>query len=271
MIPDNSISIAAARTSRIINGGVGQIAVGGIRALHAAINEGRVDIPTGAAIARLPAADQRDVLAVADGDMAKVRALLRERFPEVSEHLAEAPAAVEISQLFDPIIVPRNPIVHEGGLALYGGLYALRAELEDAVRVFSTHRMDSPDGVDLRMDIDPSIASLMLSLRHPDIRDASRRHVRALARALSCGRFGHRVGSIAFDSQGYLIDGQHRLEAVRESGACMLGHLIQVHYRTEHALVIDPSKPRRRRTARRAASGDGGDSTEQLRVEGARS
>ena len=150
MIPDNSISIAAARTSRIINGGVGQIAVGGIRALHAAINEGRVDIPTGAAIARLPAADQRDILAVAEGDMAKVRALLRERFPEVSEHLAEAPAAVEISQLFDPIIVPRNPIVHEGGLALYGGLYALRAELEDAFAAFERNLLQEAERRDGR-------------------------------------------------------------------------------------------------------------------------
>lgn len=67
------------------------------------------------------------------------------------------------------------------------------------------------------MQIDPVMAASMLANNDKN-RKLSQRHVNKLASELSGGKWVLNGQTIAFDSKGRLLDGQHRLHAIIQSG-----------------------------------------------------
>lgn len=69
-----------------------------------------------------------------------------------------------------------------------------------------------------REKITPRVASDYLARLHPKQRVIKKAHVATLVAAMSSGTFNAVTAPIVFDEKGHLIDGQHRLLAIRESG-----------------------------------------------------
>lgn len=68
-------------------------------------------------------------------------------------------------------------------------------------------------------NITPQIAAEYLSHNAPNNRRIKRAHVEMLARDMAAGEFKTTHQGIAFDTDGTLIDGQHRLQAIMMAGA----------------------------------------------------
>lgn len=66
--------------------------------------------------------------------------------------------------------------------------------------------------------ITPQVAAFYLSHNSPNNRRIKRAHVEMLARDMAAGEFKTTHQGIAFDTDGTLIDGQHRLHAIMMSG-----------------------------------------------------
>ena len=67
-------------------------------------------------------------------------------------------------------------------------------------------------------DIDPAIAAKILSLNFENNRPASKRQIKKLASDMKEGRWSLVRDAITISQKGFLVNGQHRLEAVIESG-----------------------------------------------------
>lgn len=67
--------------------------------------------------------------------------------------------------------------------------------------------------------VTPTIAEEWLKKNNPKNRSIGSRHVARLVADMEAGRWYLTHQGIAFDVDGQLVDGQHRLEAVRQSGA----------------------------------------------------
>ena len=65
--------------------------------------------------------------------------------------------------------------------------------------------------------IDPMMAEEMLAYNHPDNRRYREDWVRQIAIDMSNGNFTTNVDAIAFDENGFLVNGQHRLRAIVKS------------------------------------------------------
>lgn len=95
----------------------------------------------------------------------------------------------------------------------------------------------------LTQEITPEMAKKML-LKNFCNRGISIRHRDRMVRAMRSGEFRHTHQGIAFDTIGNLVDGQHRLAAIVESG---ITQTMQVTYNvpTENRSMIDgQSRPR---------------------------
>lgn len=66
--------------------------------------------------------------------------------------------------------------------------------------------------------IDPALAEAYFQQRHPDQRKVRKHRVSLYVRDLQAGHWTPSNESIAFDEEGYLVDGQHRLKAIATSG-----------------------------------------------------
>lgn len=69
--------------------------------------------------------------------------------------------------------------------------------------------------------VTPKLASDWLTKNNPNNRSISRAHVARLAADMKTGRWNLTHQGIAFDTDGVLVDGQHRLTAVVESEAAV--------------------------------------------------
>ena len=76
-----------------------------------------------------------------------------------------------------------------------------------------------------RMTVDPAQAMLWLENTNTNNRNVSEKHVARLARDMADGKWMLTHAGIAFSSNGTLLDGQHRLWAVVESGASVEMHV----------------------------------------------
>ena len=91
--------------------------------------------------------------------------------------------------------------------------------------------------------ITPEMAKAYL-LRNKSNRKVSRQHVARLARCMKAGKFRLTHQGIAFDEDGNMIDGQHRLLAIIESG-CSIQMSVARGVKPEDKLLIDiQSRPR---------------------------
>ena len=94
---------------------------------------------------------------------------------------------------------------------------------------------DSPCGEVVM--VTPTIASKMLTYRHPNQRKLSEREVRIKAGLMREGRFVSSDGdAIKFDRKGFLVDGQHRLSALISAGVSLPFH---VHYGASDRAIFD--------------------------------
>ena len=66
--------------------------------------------------------------------------------------------------------------------------------------------------------ITPAMAADWLKRNHANYRSQIRRNIARLVSDMKCGRFGFTNASIAFDVHDNIVDGQHRLEAIVDSG-----------------------------------------------------
>lgn len=89
--------------------------------------------------------------------------------------------------------------------------------------------------------ITPTVAAEMLTKNHGN-RHLNNRRVTMLANDMRAGRWTESPQPIAFDAEGNLIDGQHRLEAVQRSGVPVL---LSVAYDVPRESVIDRTLERR--------------------------
>jgi hypothetical protein len=77
-------------------------------------------------------------------------------------------------------------------------------------------RQDSPSPASVA--VTPETASEWLSRSRPGQRAIRKNHVNEMARDMIAGRWAQTHVGIAFDVNGYLVDGHHRLHAIVESG-----------------------------------------------------
>jgi hypothetical protein len=75
--------------------------------------------------------------------------------------------------------------------------------------------------IDVIRELTPTFAAELLSRRHANQRDLRRSQVRAYAQAMKDGRWRWIGDAIKFDTDLYVIDGQHRLAAIVESGVTL--------------------------------------------------
>lgn len=68
------------------------------------------------------------------------------------------------------------------------------------------------------VEVTPEIAEMLLAMRPPYQRPVRPSRVKAFAALMRDGRFLTTHQGIAFDREGHLIDGQHRLQAVVDTG-----------------------------------------------------
>lgn len=74
--------------------------------------------------------------------------------------------------------------------------------------------------------ITPAIATQMLAQNHRN-RPANNAHVEKLAKEMREGRWKLNGSTICFDSQGGLVDGQHRLMAIVKSGHAIRSYVVR--------------------------------------------
>jgi len=110
-----------------------------------------------------------------------------------------------------------------------------------SVMVATLERKDTIAGLEL-MEVTPAIAANWLSKAHPNRRINPFR-VRLIVLALSSGEWQVNGESIKFDEDGLMIDGQHRLQAVIESGATMATYIMRGLPRGSFD-TLDIGKPR---------------------------
>jgi hypothetical protein len=95
-----------------------------------------------------------------------------------------------------------------------------------------------------RMNVTPDMALNWLEAVNTKNRTLSDAHVARLARDMKEGRWRLTHEGIAFDPQGRLLDGQHRLWAVVEAGIPIEMH-VWLNVPPEALMAIDSGKPRR--------------------------
>lgn len=94
-----------------------------------------------------------------------------------------------------------------------------------------------------KVKVTPELAKRWLGTNQ-DNRNLSEAHVKKLARDMSNDDFPNIGETIKFDTEGHLIDGQHRLEAVKLSGKTIEFIIIEGVER-EHRYRMDKGRPRK--------------------------
>lgn len=94
-----------------------------------------------------------------------------------------------------------------------------------------------------KVQVTPELAKKWLKT-NIDNRKLSEAHVRKLARDMSNDDFPNLGETIKFDAEGHLIDGQHRLEAVKLSGKTVEFFVVEGLLR-EHRYRMDKVRPRK--------------------------
>ena len=98
------------------------------------------------------------------------------------------------------------------------------------------------------MDVTPKLAAEWLESRNDRNRSISPEHVAMLARAMASKTFRLTHQGIAFNQEGKLIDGQHRLSAVVKSG-CTVKMMVTFGADSKDMIVCDRSRNRTTRDA----------------------
>lgn len=91
--------------------------------------------------------------------------------------------------------------------------------------------------------VTPEMAEKWLTRNHPSNRPIQWRVVEAYANDMRSGNWRLTHQSIAFDAQGYLIDGQHRLKAIAQSACVVTLLVVENQIGTFHD-PIDRVRPR---------------------------
>jgi hypothetical protein len=94
-----------------------------------------------------------------------------------------------------------------------------------------------------KVQVTPELARKWLKT-NIDNRKLSEAHVRKLARDMSNDDFPNLAETIKFDTEGHLIDGQHRLEAVKLSGKTV-EFFVAENIPREHRYRMDKVRPRK--------------------------
>jgi hypothetical protein len=81
-----------------------------------------------------------------------------------------------------------------------------------------TREPEEPRVVTETVLVTPELAAQMLERRYPNQRLLSAKRVASHARAMLAGRWRLTHQGVAFNGEGFLVDGQHRLSAVVQSG-----------------------------------------------------
>lgn len=99
--------------------------------------------------------------------------------------------------------------------------------------------------------IDPKLAAAMLSLRAMSQRHQSQSRTERYARDMSEKRWRQTGDPIRFDRDMNLLDGQHRLAAMVDSGETLRGQVVQILFDDQAMLVLDQGAKRTLSDARR--------------------
>lgn len=94
-----------------------------------------------------------------------------------------------------------------------------------------------------RTNVTPDLAKKLLSVNYEGQRNISKAHVKKLASDMANGRWVENGSTIVISKSGKLIDGQHRLQAVIDSG-CTVPMCICSGVEDEAYVVIDSGKKR---------------------------
>lgn len=78
--------------------------------------------------------------------------------------------------------------------------------------------MDAAKVSSERVLVTPHLAKQFLEMNHPLNRNRRATHIQFLANEIMDGRFVETGSPVVFDSEGFLVDGQHRLEAIVLAG-----------------------------------------------------
>ncbi len=111
------------------------------------------------------------------------------------------------------------------------------------------------------VNVTPELARIWLSANHPDNRRMDKTSAYQLAGDMKRGEWLPTQQGIAFDEQGLLLDGQHRLMAITLSG-CTIPLLVWQGAKREWFPVLDTGRPR---TGAEVLSMEGYTSTKVLR------
>lgn len=104
--------------------------------------------------------------------------------------------------------------------------------------------LSTEEGTVELMNITPQMATELLSRRHPYQRLLRATHVDALSDAMVRGTWRWVGDPIRLDTNGFVIDGQHRLSAVVKSGVTLKNAVVMVVHTKDAILSIDQSRPR---------------------------
>ncbi len=205
----------------------------GTETLMRAHASGAISLELCADVALLPEAEQRYALFLADGSEENLRELLHERALDAlrreSESEPQHPLPVP-TLFFRPVLSEHVAISTRAGRRSYYALVARRERFERMLYARALRQSEHDDGLDFRVDIDVDMARAMLRLAHPDLPEPETDRVATLEAALEAGAFRSNFGSVSFNYDGLLFDGQHRLQAVARSGRPILNHLVRIHF-----------------------------------------
>ncbi|MCC5828943.1 MAG: hypothetical protein JJU36_05800 [Phycisphaeraceae bacterium] len=104
-------------------------------------------------------------------------------------------------------------------------------------------RPTSTEPVVQRVRVDPDLAFAWLDQHNTNNRKVSQKHVERLARDMAEGKWVLTHNGIAFGPDGTLLDGQHRLWAIIESG-CTIEMFVYCNMDPKSMMAIDCGKTR---------------------------
>ena len=93
----------------------------------------------------------------------------------------------------------------------------------------------------MKLKVTPDMAKAWIEKADENYRRLQKTRVTSLARAMASGNWKYNGESIKFNSAGQLVDGQHRLSAVVQSGVSIETEVVEG---VDHVDEIDTGKPR---------------------------